>query len=197
MRKGLLALSILLILVFSFLIGMYIYKIATLEEPQDMEIAKVEKIEDECTLEYEHLEEIEQANAKEEKVSPNAKLTTNIYYDECGHTVKKTSNIENKYINLNKDELSEEYQDWEIKEFSPENIILYKEEKGICNEHYILKDNDGFIAVYSLDSNEKETLKEITEISTNFLPNTDIAKLQGGIKVYGRENLNSVLEDFE
>ncbi len=197
MRKGLLALSILLILVFSFLIGMYIYKIATLEEPQDMEIAKAEEIEDECTLEYEHLEEIEQANAKEEKVSPNAKLTTNIYYDECGHTVKKTSNIENKYINLNKDELSEEYQDWEIKEFSPENIILYKEEKGICNEHYILKDNDGFIAVYSLDSNEKETLKEITEISTNFLPNTDIAKLQGGIKVYGRENLNSVLEDFE
>lgn len=197
MRKGLLALTIILILVFSFLIGMYIYKMATLEEPQNTEIAKVEEIEDECTLEYEHLEEIEQANAKEEKISPNAKLITNIYYDECGHTVKKTSNIENKYINLTKDEFEEEYGNWEIKEFSPEEIILYKEEPGICGEHYIVKDNDGFIAVYSLDSNEKETLKEITEIATNFLPNTDIAKLKGGIKVYGRENLNSVLEDFE
>lgn len=197
MRKGLLALTIILILVFSFFIGRYIYKIATLEEIPSEDIAKVEKIEDECTLEYEHLEEIEQANAKEEKVSPNAKLITNIYYDECGHTVKKTSSIENKYINLTKEELAEEYKEWEIKEFSPEEITLYKEENGICNEHYIVKDNDGFIAVYSLDSNEKETLKEITEIATNFLPNTDIAKLKGGIKVYGRENLNSVLEDFE
>lgn len=170
---------------------------ATLEEIPSEDIAKVEKIEDECTLEYEHLEEIEQANAKEEKVSPNAKLITNIYYDECGHTVKKTSSIENKYINLTKEELAEEYKEWEIKEFTPEEIILYKEENGICNEHYIVGEKDGYVAIYSLDSNEEETLKEITEISTNFLPNTDIAKLQGGIKVYGRENLNSVLEDFE
>lgn len=197
MRKGLLALTIILILVFSFFIGRYIYKMATLEEIPSEDIAKVEKIEDECTLEYEHLEEIEQANAKEEKVSPNAKLITNIYYDECGHTVKKTSSIENKYINLTKEELAEEYKEWEIKEFTPEEIILYKEENGICNEHYIVGEKDGYVAIYSLDSNEEETLKEITEISTNFLPNTDIAKLQGGIKVYGRENLNSVLEDFE
>lgn len=197
MRKGLLVLIVTLILVFSFLIGTYIYKIVTIEEEPPIEIAKTEKIEDECTLEYEHMEEIQQTNAKEEKVSPNAKLVTNIYYDECGHTVKKTSNVDNKYINLTKEELQEEYNEWEIKEFLPEKITLYKEEKGICNEHYIVKDNDGYIAVYFLDSNEKETLKEITEISTVFLPNTDIAKLKGGIRVYGRENLNSVLEDFE
>lgn len=197
MRKGLLVLTIILILVFSFLIGKYIYKISTIEDTPNVEIAKTEKIEDECTLEYELLEEIEQANANQEKVSPNAKLVTNIYYDECGHTVKRTSNIENKYINLTKEELQEEYSEWEIKEFSTEEIILYREEAGICDEHYIVKDNDGYVAVYSLDSNEKETLKEITEIATAFLPNTDIAKLKGGIKVYGRENLNSVLEDFE
>lgn len=197
MKRWLFALVVILIIVFGFFAGKYIYKITTMEDDSDLEIAETKKIEDECTLEYERLEEIEQTNANEEKVSPNAKLITNIYYNECGHTVKRTSDIESRYINLLEEDFIQEFNDWEIKEFSSEEIILYKENPGICNEHYVVKEKDGYIAVYSLDNNEKETLEDITEISTLFLPTTDIAKLQGGIKVYGRENLNSVLEDFE
>ncbi len=197
MKKALLAIIVILIIVFGFLVGKYIYKISTFEDNSNVEIAKSEKIEDECTAEYEYLEEIKEANAKKEKVSPNAKLTTNIYYDECGHTTKRTSNIENKYINLTEEELAEEYNNWEIKEFTPEEITLYKEEEGICDEHYIVRQKDGLVAVYSLDNKEKETLIETTEISTEFLPLTDSEKLKGGIRVYGRENLNSLLEDFE
>lgn len=197
MKKGLLISILILIILFSFLIGIYVYKNITFKEDSNVEIAKSEVIEDECTLEYEMLNEIQEANAKKEKVSPNAKIITNIFYDECGHTVKRTSDVENKYINLTKEELEEEYKDWEIREFSPEEISLYKEESGICNEHYMVRDKDGYVTVYSLDSNENETLKETTEISTSFLTTTDLARLQGGIKLYGRENLNSLLEDLE
>ena len=197
MKKGILALTIILIIVFCFLIGHYIYKITTIDENPNTEIATVENIEHECTAEYEYYEEIEEANAKQEKVSPNAKLVTNIYYDECGHTIKRTSTIDNTYINLTKEELAKEYKEWEIKEFSSDEIVLYKEADGICNEHYIVRDKEGFVAIYSLDSKENETLEEITEISTGFLTITDLGKLQGGIKLYGRENLNSLLEDLE
>ena len=197
MKKAILAIILLLIIVFGFLIGRYIYKISALENNSNIEIAENKKIEDECTLEYELLEEIKQANANEEKISPNAKLITNIYYNECGHTVKTISDIENKYINLNKEEFQEEYKDWEIKEFLPERITIYKESEGICNEHYLVKDIDGYVTVYSLDKNENETLKETTEISTTFLTTTDLARLKGGIRLYGKENLNSLLEDLE
>ena len=197
MKKAILAIILLLIIVFGFLIGRYIYKISALENNSNIEIAENKKIEDECTLEYELLEEIKQANANEEKISPNAKLITNIYYNECGHTVKTISDIENKYINLNKEEFQEEYKDWEIKEFLPEKITIYKESEGICNEHYLVKDIDGYVTVYSLDKNENETLKETTEISTTFLTTTDLARLKGGIRLYGKENLNSLLEDLE
>lgn len=197
MKKWIFALVVMLIIVFGFFAGKYIYKITTMEDESNLEIAETKKIEDECTLEYERLEEIKQTNANEEKVSPNAKLIRKIYYNECGHTVKSASNIEAKYINLLEEDFAKEYNDWEVKEFSSEEIILYKENPGICNEHYIVKEKDGYVAVYSLDNNEKETLEDITEISVSFLPTTDVAKLQGGIKVYGRENLNSVLEDFE
>lgn len=197
MKKWLLALTIVLIIIFSFLIGKYLYKLLTLEDNSNIELAKAEEIEDECTAEYEYFENIEIANAKEEKVSPNATLTKNIYYDKCGHTIKDTSTIENKYINLNKEELAEELNDWEIKQFSPNEITLYKQEDGICNEHYIVKEKDKVVAIYSLDENENEKLENVTEIGVQFLPLTDSEKLKGGIRVYGKDNLNSLLEDFE
>ncbi len=197
MKKGILAIVLLLIIVFGFLVGRYIYKISTLENNSNVKIAENKKIEDECTLEYERLEEIKQASANEEKISPNAKIITNIYYNECGHTVKTISDIENKYINLNKEEFQEEYKDWDIRGFSPEEVTIYKEEEGICNEHYMVRDIDGYVTVYSLDKNENETLKETTEISTTFLTTTDLARLKGGIRLYGKENLNSLLEDLE
>ena len=82
MNKWIFALVVLLIIVFGFFAGKYIYKITTMEDESNLEIAETKKIEDECTLEYERLEEIKQTNANEEKVSPNAKLIRKIYYNE-------------------------------------------------------------------------------------------------------------------
>lgn len=195
MKKFIFAVTVVLIILFGYLTGRYLYKVGTMNDTTN--IAESQKIEDECTREYEIYEETKQANANEEKVSPNAKLITNIYYNECGHTIKRTNIIEDKYINLTEEELQEEFSDWEITEFTPEEIIMNKSEDGICNEHYMVREKDGYVAVYSLDKNEKETLKETTEIATGFLTITDLARLQGGIKLYGRENLNSLLEDLE
>ncbi len=198
MKKGLLVLTIILIVIFGILTGMYIYKITNIkEETKDMEIAKQEIIEDECTEEYEYLEQIKATNAQKEKISPNAKIITKIYYDFCGHTVKDIDTVSEKYINLTKDEFAEEYKEWEIEKFSNDEIVLKKTKEGICNEHYIIKEKDGYVAVYSLDENENEILSDITEISTQFLPNTDLEKLQSGIRAYGKESLYSLLEDFE
>lgn len=198
MKKCILIPIILGIILFGFLTGLYIYKITSVDEnKEDMEIANKEIVEDECTAEYELLEEIKAANAQKEKISPNAKLITKVYYDGCGHTVKNTDIVQQEHINLTEEEFAEEYEDWEISQFSRDEIILSKTEEGICNEHYIIKEKDGYIAIYSLDENDNETLEDITEISTVVLPNTDLVKLQGGMRAYGKESLYSLLEDFE
>lgn len=194
MKKSLLALIIILIIVFGFLIGKYIYKISTIE---DINIAETELVEDECTLEYEQLEETKNANSTEEKVSPNAKITTITYYDTCGHSVTKTEEAKIEYINLSKDELKKKYDNCEIRKFTPELITFYKEAEGICDEHYVLREKDGVIAVFALDENGTEILRYTTETGVQFLPLTDLEKLKGGIKVFGKDNLNSVLEDYE
>jgi hypothetical protein len=61
----------------------------------------------------------------------------------------------------------------------------------------LLKNKDGYVAIYTLDRNEKETLKEVTEISVDFLTLTDAEKLEKGIKAYGKEALSKIIEDFE
>ena len=74
---------------------------------------------------------------------------------------------------------------------------MYKEEEGICKEHYILRDYNGYIAIYRLESDGKETLQEITGIVTSYLPEIDIERLNIGIRVNGKQELHSSLEDYE
>lgn len=197
MKRGLLALTIVLIILFGFLMGKYIYETLSIDNSSNTEMYKANKIASEASPKIKDEDEAKEANAKEDKISPNAKVITNIYYDECGHTVRTSKTIENEYINLTEEELSEELEDFEIQEFSSEEITLYKKETGICNEHYILKDLDGYVAIYNLDTEENEILEYVTEIGVQFLPLTDSEKIKGGLKVYGRENLNRLLEDFE
>ena len=53
-----------------------------------------------------------------------------------------------------------------------------------------IKEHNGYIAIYTVDSFGKETLKETTEIVTTYLPQTDIKQLKEGIKVF---NPNMIL----
>lgn len=62
---------------------------------------------------------------------------------------------------------------------------------------YIIKEYKGYIAVYVLDENGKEHLRESTQIVTKYLPDLDKKKLEFGIRVTGKEELNKVLEDYE
>ena len=53
------------------------------------------------------------------------------------------------------------------------------------------------MVIYTQDANGKESINEITEISTEYLTEDDKAKLKEGIKATGKEELNSLIEDYE
>jgi len=195
MRKVYIGITLLLTLIVSFFTGYYIYKIVNLESNFSV-LAK----DDECTQfarEYELGLSSNPTNGAEEKVSPNAMIIKKIYHKNCGHTINKYENVETDIVNLNKQELQEKYQDWKIEEFSDKQIILSKEEANSCNEHYILREKDGNIAIYIIEDNGEEKLKETTSIAIEYLTETDKIKISSGIRANGEEELNSTLEDFE
>lgn len=136
-------------------------------------------------------------DSEEEKISPNATLILKKHYKECDHTIKEYAEIPEEFVNLAKSEIEKEYPEWEVEKFTPLDIILIKEEEGFCNEHFILKEEQGVITVYKIDKQGEESLYDTTGISVEYLTESDKLELKNGIKVYGKEELNSMLENYE
>ncbi len=91
-----------------------------------------------------------------------------------------------------REEKQEEKRETEINEIEP---AVSEEEPN--KEHYVLREVEKQIKVYSIDDNEKEELYMNTNIATEYLPETDKASLEQGIHVYSKGELNEILQDFE
>ena len=133
----------------------------------------------------------------EDKISPNAVIYFKTYYASCKHTTTETVDVPEELVNKTREDVAEKYKDWDIGEFTNQEITLYCEQQGICPEHYMIREKDGYIAIYQIGEDGTETLKEMTGIVTNYLPETDILRLEEGIKVVGKEELNATIEDYE
>ena len=160
-----------------------------------------EKIEDECTEEYKE-EQMEKQNttevsSTEEKVAANAILVLKKYYKKCDHTINEYVELPQELVNLTKEQVQEKYADWEVIGFEKGKITLYKEFDDVCGEHFKLKIEDGKVVVYTVNNDGTETLYEKTNISSEYLTETDLLNMQDGLEIYGKEELNQVIEDFE
>lgn len=195
-KKVILGLILSLIFITCIGIGFYIVKIQEIQGSQLEQMPEVmgEKVTDECVQEG---AELQLTNATEQKVSPNAMLILKCYYNECGHTTKEYLSVPSDLINLSKNEVQEKYQEWELEGFSSNEIVLKQEKQGICNEHYVLREEDERIVVYRIDENNQEKIYERTGILTKYLPETDRINIQNGIFVNGKEALNCLIEDYE
>ncbi len=185
-------------------IGAIITAIAIFGFDQKQEVPNVvtqmseEEILDDCTDEYEVLkEQMIKANSQEETLSPNCSLTMETHYLKCGHTTSKYSDLPSALVNLTKEELQKQYPECEIKSFASNEVILYQEKEGECNEHYLVKNKDGMVAIYQILEDGSQIEQEITGVSIEYLPETDKINMQNGIRVNGKQNLNQLIEDFE
>ena len=61
----------------------------------------------------------------------------------------------------------------------------------------MLKEKDGNIAIFELDQNNNQIFLEDTEIATEYLAEEDLEKIQQGITIYTKKELNKAIEDFE
>lgn len=182
--------------VLGFLTGIYLYRINQVETKKLAEVNQ-EEINDILNTNNQELLNTIKTNTEEEKVSPNCNLILKIYYSKCEHLIEKRELIEDAVVNMTEQELREKFNEWEIQKFTPTEIVLYKEVSEFCGEHYLLKEKDGYIAIYQTDENENKELIKTTEISTEYLAEEDLKNIKQGIKVYTKKELNKTLEDFE
>lgn len=200
MNKVIITMIIIIVVLVGIVAGVFIFKPKdnnTVENVK-MNVAE-EEILDDCTEEYEQLQnnEMIETNAEEEKISPNSSLTYETYYTGCQHTKIVYSDMPTELVNLTKKEVEEKYTDWEVKKFETNEVALYREQEGECGEHFIVKDKDGKVVVYKILENGEEQEYEVTQISTDYLTETDKIEMKNGIKVNGKQELNQLIEDFE
>lgn len=138
-----------------------------------------------------------QINGQEEKTTPNTLMVYKTYYTQCNHYINEYNDIDISAVNLTEDEIKEKNLEWDIEEFSKEQIVFTREKEDFCNQHYKLKMVDDKVVIYMLDKNDNETEYRRTDITPEYLTQEDVLKLKQGIAVYGKENLTSVLEDYE
>ena len=184
-------LGICAIVVLGVIVGIFISKNITKEE---------QKVETKLVSTEQNLQnsiEIISTSYAEVKASPNCLFEFKTYYKGCKHTTAKRENIPEELVNKTEIEMQDKYKDYKIENFTANNIVFYQEKEGICNEHYVLKENNGYIAIYKVDNAGKETLKETTQIVTTYLPEADRQSLKNGIEIIGKENLSLTLEDYE
>ena len=158
-----------------------------------------ENILDECTDEYEELQENDmlETDSQEEKISPNCSFTIRTYYKGCGHITSQYNNIPEELVNKTEQELKEMYPEYMVETFKSSEIVVYQEKEGECGEHYLVKDLNGTVVIYERKSDGTEELLEETSIATDYLPETDKIQMQEGIEVNGKQELNQLIEDYE
>ena len=142
------------------------------------------------------LNTIETSNT-ENNISPNAMIIEKTYYESCDHLIRKNIDVPEELVNKTEEDLKEYFPEWKIEEYSPTQIILYKTSSGNCGEHYFVQEHNGVIGIYTTDEYGVKTLKEDTEISTQYLPDEDISNLRAGVEIIGYTNLIEFLEDYE
>lgn len=194
MKKTLFILvGIILLLALSMSVGYFIYtlqyaKQSEIQLAQEQKSQRNESIEEQISI---------QTNIEEEKITPNTQFILQKHYVQCEHTTVDYEEAPNEMVNKTQEQLQEKYKEWEIAKFSKEEVILKKEESGNCEQHYVLRKKGENVAIYWVNQNGMESLKELTGIATEYLPQEDIEKLEEGIFVYGLQELNTILEDYE
>ena len=139
---------------------------------------------------------VETANT-EDNISPNAIIVKKVYYEACDHLTREVEDIPEELVNKTQSDIEEAFPGWTVEEYSPTEIVLYKTDKGNCGEHYSVQDHNGVIGIYTIDEYGVKTLKEDTEISTQYLPEADLENLKAGVEIIGHTKLVEFLEDYE
>lgn len=192
-NKIIFVICIFFIIVLGVLAGNYLYKYNTSVE----KISSTNNLQENIIENKIRISDTIQTSTSKVKTTPNTLMIFKTYYTKCKHYINSYEDIDASAVNLTQEEIKEKYKGWKIEQFSEEQILLEREEEEYCNEHYKLKLEDGKVYIYIIDSNNNSTKWKDTEITSEFLTEEDILRLKEGITVYGKENLSSVLEDYE
>ncbi|MBQ9832597.1 MAG: hypothetical protein IJO48_02585 [Clostridia bacterium] len=129
-------------------------------------------------------------------VGPDAQVAWMVRFDACGHEAEEKCS--DRIVGMSLEEVREKYENREISVFNAKRVVLTRAEHGYCPRHYVVRSDNGKIAVYkrSIDTLEENHVMDIEqkmdELDENFK-----AELQSGIPFSNFDEINQYFENAD
>jgi hypothetical protein len=131
------------------------------------------------------------------RVRPGVKIVYEYYYQSENRIESSTETPPYFLLNLTREDLERYFFDWEIIEFTANQVVLRKNIPGGYDEYYLLGIKDEYVAVFFQTETGGVVLHEVTDMPVGALSYDERQRLREGIKIGGKSELASVLEDYE
>lgn len=129
------------------------------------------------------------------KIGRDTMIVYEYYYPNENRTQRATQAAPQSMQELTREQLIRKLRDWQIVSFSDKEVVLRRNMDDGAKK-YVLGVWEGYIAVFYSDSDNMESLKEITDTPVSALSEEEQDKLTRGITVEGEEDLMKILEDY-
>lgn len=134
-------------------------------------------------------------------ITPNTFIEERIHYTECDHIITKVTLVVNELVNMSKKEyvkyLEENYPSNKLIAFSSSKITLGTTKNHLCENHYIVGEENGLIAIFRIGENGEKVLDKVfTDYPISLLMEVDQQKIIEGIVVDSEDELSEILENF-
>lgn len=146
---------------------------------------------------YSDLEILKEDN----RISPNTFIEERVHYRTCDHVITKVKKVEDEFVNMTREEfekyIEDNYTNQRIISFSTTKITLGINKNHLCENHYVVGEEDGKIAIFKIDENGNKVLDKVfDDYPISLLMEVDQERLIEGIVVDSEEELSNVLENF-
>lgn len=138
---------------------------------------------------------------EDNRISPNTFIEERIHYKACDHLISGTHPSEVEIINMTKGEYEEHLRtnssNLRLISFSNTKIVLWSERNHLCKNHYILGEENGKIAIFTIGDDGQRILDNVfTEYPITLLKGADQDRIIEGIIVDSKDELSDLLENY-
>lgn len=139
---------------------------------------------------------------KEEAIiTPGTFIEERIHYTACDHIITKVTLVKDEFVNMSKKEyssyLENNYPSYKLVAFSSSKVTIGITKNHLCENHYVVGEEDGIIAIFRIGENGEKILEKIfTDYPISLLMEIDQQKIIEGIIVDSEDELSEILENF-
>ncbi len=119
------------------------------------------------------------------------------HYAKCNDVLSDESAMTHFHLGKTRADMELAYPRWRLTDFTPEKVVFRKEIDGYCPMHYIIKEKEGYLAVYR---SHKETgelyIEDELNVRFDWLERDVQEQIRNGLVVDTAEEVEQLVENW-